>query len=175
MTNRLRTCQAGAANEGLLELAACQAVPMHARSLVIASVAGYLVLVAGLMGLIFAHSVIAVGIPAIAVQVLGLALMVWARLTFRARSFHFAANPTEGGLVTTGPYRFVRHPIYSAILVAAVPAVLTHLSWQNVVFGTVMLLGIAIRIAAEERLVTERYPEYVEYAKRTKRLVPFVI
>jgi len=148
---------------------------VRARPLVIASVAGYLVLVAGALGLVADRAAIAVGPVAIGVQIAGLALMVWARLTFRARSFHFAANPTEGGLVTTGPYRFVRHPIYSAILVAAVPAVATHFTWMNLGCGVVMLLGIVIRIAAEERLVTERYPEYADYAKHTKRLVPFVL
>lgn len=52
----------------------------------------------------------------IALQVAAAALMLWARLTFGTRSFHAAANPTAGGLVTTGPYRFWRHPIYAAIL-----------------------------------------------------------
>jgi hypothetical protein len=37
-------------------------------------------------------------------------------LTFGARSFHAGANPTDGGVVTAGPYRFFRHPIYAAIL-----------------------------------------------------------
>jgi protein-S-isoprenylcysteine O-methyltransferase Ste14 len=37
-----------------------------------------------------------------------------ARVTFGRRSFHAAANPTAGGLVTTGPYRLIRHPIYTA-------------------------------------------------------------
>ena len=47
-------------------------------------------------------------------QLLGLALMIWARLTFGLRSFRFAANPTQGGLVTKGPYRYIRNPIYAA-------------------------------------------------------------
>ena len=42
--------------------------------------------------------------------------MLWARLTFGWRSFHAGARPTEGGIVTRGPYHWVRHPIYLAIL-----------------------------------------------------------
>jgi len=147
---------------------------MKDKTLVAVSVVGYLVLVAGVAALIRFHAAIAVGPVAQGVQILGVALMIWARLTFRRRSFHVGANPTEGGLVTTGPYRFVRHPIYSAIVVMLAPAVATHPYWQSLVAGGVVLVGIAIRIAAEEHLVRQRYPEYADYAKRTRRLVPYV-
>src|SRR5713101_347897 len=52
----------------------------------------------------------------ITVQILALGLMLWARVTFGRRSFHAGANPTAGGLVTRGPYRFLRHPIYAAAM-----------------------------------------------------------
>jgi len=100
--------------------------------------------------------------------------MIWARVTFGMRSFHAAANPTEGGIVTTGPYRFLRHPIYAAILYFLWTGVASHASVLSVTAGVVATLGIAGRIVTEERLVTERYPEYREYAARTKRVVPFV-
>src|SRR5512141_1042392 len=57
----------------------------------------------------FCHVLFANRPLAIAFQVLAAALMLWARLSFGSRSFHAAANPTEGHLVTTGPYRFIRH------------------------------------------------------------------
>ena len=60
------------------------------------------------------------------VQVAAVLLMVWARMTFGRRSFHAAANPTAGGLVTWGPYRYWRHPIYSAILLFLWSGVLSH-------------------------------------------------
>lgn len=43
--------------------------------------------------------------------------MAWARLTFGRRSFHASAVPTAGGVETRGPYRFIRHPIYTAACV----------------------------------------------------------
>ena len=62
------------------------------------------------------HALFGSGRVTIAIQVCAGALMIWARVTFGMRSFHGAANPTAGGLVTTGPYKYIRHPIYAAIL-----------------------------------------------------------
>jgi len=85
-------------------------------SLKLASIVGFLAMVAALVGLIYGHSLLGESPVPIGVQVLAVALMIWARVTFGGRSFHAAANPTEGGVVTSGPYRFLRHPIYAAAL-----------------------------------------------------------
>jgi protein-S-isoprenylcysteine O-methyltransferase Ste14 len=144
-------------------------------SLKLVSLAATSVLVASTLGLLFARWLFAVGPAAIGLQVVAAALMLAARLTFGARSFHAGANPTEGGLVTGGPYRFIRHPIYAAILLFTWAGVGSHLSILSAALGTVSSAAIAVRIATEERLVTAAYPEYAEYARRTKRLIPFVI
>jgi protein-S-isoprenylcysteine O-methyltransferase Ste14 len=109
----------------------------------------------------------------IAVQAAAVLLFLWARATFGLRSFHAAANPTEGGLVTTGPYRWLRHPIYAALLLFSAAGAAAHFSRGSLLF-LVVAAGAALRIAAEEKLIVERYPEYREYARRTKRLVPFL-
>ncbi|HEY4575030.1 MAG TPA: hypothetical protein VIJ26_13725, partial [Thermoanaerobaculia bacterium] len=73
-------------------------------------------LVLAIVGLLYTHSLLGHGPVSIGLQAVAVLLMIWARVTFGMRSFHYAANPTEGGLVTTGPYRTMRHPIYAAIL-----------------------------------------------------------
>jgi protein-S-isoprenylcysteine O-methyltransferase Ste14 len=108
-------------------------------------------------------------------QVAGLLLMLWARFTFGLRSFHYAANPTQGALVTSGPYRYVRNPIYAAAWLIIWIGVAVQWSLPNACLGVVIAGGLALRIACEEQLLRATYPEYEEYAKRTKRLVPFVI
>ena len=78
------------------------------------SMLGLVVMIGALIGL-YKIGVLFTAQPiAIALQLMAVALMVWARVTFGRRSFHAAANPTAGGLVTTGPYRIIRHPIYTA-------------------------------------------------------------
>ena len=107
-------------------------------------------------------------------EVTAVALMVWARLTFGRRSFHAAANPTAGGLVTTGPYRYIRHPIYTAVCLFGWAGVLAHWSLINVLLGALLLVGAVGRMLCEERLIIEAYPEYRDYARVTWRMVPYI-
>ncbi len=103
----------------------------------------------------------------IAVQVGAVLLLLWARLAFGRRSFHAAATPTEGGLVTSGPYRYIRHPIYTAFAVFSGAGAAAHWSWASALLGALVLGGALLRIFCEEVMVTARYPEYRRYAATT--------
>src|SRR5437867_176853 len=133
-----------------------------------------LVLMVAVVSLLLRRSLFARGPILIALQVVAAALMLWARVTFGARSFHAGANPTGGGLVTTGPYRFVRHPIYSAVLLFLWAGVAAHGSILSLLTAVVATAAVAMRIVTEENLVAETYPEYAEYARHTKRIIPYV-
>jgi protein-S-isoprenylcysteine O-methyltransferase Ste14 len=76
--------------------------------------------------------------------------------------------------VTSGPYRLVRHPIYSGILVAGLGTALA-LSWWWLI--AVALAGVYFLYSAriEERFMTDRFPDdYPGYRSSTKMLVPFI-
>jgi len=139
------------------------------------SLVAFLVAVLALAGLAYGGWILGTGPVTIGLQGLAILLMIWARITFGVRSFHAAANPTEGGLVTTGPYHFVRHPIYTAALLFTWTGIAAHLSWKSAVLGLVVTAGLWGRMVFEERLVVQKYPEYVEYARRTKRVLPGVL
>lgn len=138
------------------------------------SILGVVVMIGALVGL-YKIGVLFTAQPiAIVLQLIAVGLMVWARVTFGRRSFHAAANPTAGGLVTTGPYRFIRHPIYTAACLFGWGPIVVHWSLVSVAFGILLLLGALVRMMCEERLVKQKYPEYVEYARVTKRMVPYL-
>lgn len=138
------------------------------------SLVGTLAMAAGLIGLYSIGSLLSWNPIAIAVQVLAVGLMVWARLTFKWRSFHASAGPTAGGLVTTGPYHYIRNPIYTAACLIGWAGVLVHWSVPSLAWGALLLAGALTRILCEERLLVEAYPEYRDYAKATRRMIPYV-
>jgi protein-S-isoprenylcysteine O-methyltransferase Ste14 len=138
------------------------------------SIAGFAAAVAALLWLARRDSLFGVGPISIGLQVAAFAFMVWARIVFGVRSFHAAANTTEGELVTNGPFAFVRNPIYAAVVVFTWTGVAAHFSAFNAALGCVVLLGMLVRIFFEEQMLRARYPEYTAYAQRVKRLVPFV-
>ncbi len=140
----------------------------------IASLFGLVMMVVGLVGLILRQQVLSSSVPVILLQVSAIALMLWARLTFGLRSFHATASPTEGGVITTGPYRWLRHPIYTAVCLFGWACWVGHRSWFSAGMAGVLTAGAIVRMLAEESVLVVRYPEYVEYARKTKRMIPYV-
>jgi protein-S-isoprenylcysteine O-methyltransferase Ste14 len=138
------------------------------------SVAAFASMVAGLVGLFYSDGLFAGHPLVIAIQVAAFALMVAARITFGRRSFHAAANPTEGGLVTTGPYGYLRHPIYAAILYFIWAGALDHFSWRVLAYAEMITAGAFTRMHIEEYLLVRKYPEYRPYKARVRRIVPYV-
>jgi protein-S-isoprenylcysteine O-methyltransferase Ste14 len=138
------------------------------------SILGYIIAVIALVILVFRSSFLGEGYIAVAVQVLAALLMIWSRITFGSRSFHASADPTEGGLVTSGPYHYLRHPIYASIIYFFWAGIFSHLEIWNAILGFIATGGLFLRIFLEEKLVVKKYPEYSGYAAKTKRIIPFI-
>ena len=103
--------------------------------------------------------------------------LVW--LTLRANSF---AAPVikiqkERGhkVVSTGPYAYVRHPMYAGVLLFILGAPLLLGSWWGLLAGALIIVLIGVRAVLEERMLTAELEGYAEYAERVRyRLVPRV-
>lgn len=110
----------------------------------------------------------------IAGQMAGLALIGWSRVTFRRQQFRFVPEPGSGSLVRTGPYRLIRHPIYAGALLVVWSSLLGYPSWLHVGIGLIACVPMPFRISVEEEFLQGHYPEYAEYARTTKRVIPFI-
>src|SRR4051812_21439507 len=110
----------------------------------------------------------------IGLQIAAAALWLWARIAFGRRSFHPGPEPTPGGIVTRGPYRHVRHPIYTAVSVLAWPAALADGSPAAIALAALVTGAAVTRMLCEERLLQRMYPDYAAYARTTRRMIPFV-
>src|SRR4051794_4019512 len=105
----------------------------------------------------------------------GLGFAIWARVQIGHNWGTPMTQKDEPELVTNGPYRLVRHPIYAGILVAGVGTAVA-LRWLGLI--AVVLAGIyfVYSAAVEERYLTEQFPaDYPVYKRSTKMLIPFVL
>ena len=138
--------------------------------------AAVVVAVAAIGAMVWRREILATTAWAVVLQVLAGALMIWARLTFGFRSLHMGPEPTPGGLVTTGPFRFLRHPLYASMLWWVWAATASHISWIGTVLASLVTASFWFRMLAEERELLLAFPEtYPDYMRRTRRVIPFVI
>jgi len=77
-------------------------------------------------------------------------------------------------LVRSGPYAIVRHPIYSGLILGAFGVALWTHGWLSVLYAVVLFVFFDIKSRTEERWLTEKYPDYPEYRRRVRKLIPWV-
>jgi protein-S-isoprenylcysteine O-methyltransferase Ste14 len=104
------------------------------------------------------------------------ALLIWARAYIRGQYTGHVEVKTDHRLITSGPYRVIRHPSYSGLLLMTFGVVLGYASMIGLAGILFLLLpGLAYRMVVEERLLIEMFgEEYRAYQQRTKRLIPFL-
>jgi protein-S-isoprenylcysteine O-methyltransferase Ste14 len=105
---------------------------------------------------------------------LGLGFAIWARLHIGRNWGIPMSQKDDPELVTSGPYRLVRHPIYSGILLAGIGTAVA-LNWLWLI--AVALAGLYFVYSAlnEERYLTEQFPDtYPPYQHSSRMLVPFI-
>lgn len=124
-------------------------------------------------------STLAIGVlggVGLALFVLGNALMYWSRLVL-GRSFRLGAVPPgdQDRLIVNGPFAWIRHPMYSAVLLMSVGLGLTLRSVPFLLAFGLLAMTIPRLIPVEEDQLRQAYGEqYASYCKRTRRLFPFL-
>jgi len=115
------------------------------------------------------------GLVGVALCALGLGLAVWARVNLGRNWGMPMSRKEQPDLVTSGPYAYVRHPIYTGMLMAMLGSAIGESAFWSI---PLVMFGIYFVYSArrEEALMTEQFPQqYPAYRKRTKMLVPFAL
>jgi protein-S-isoprenylcysteine O-methyltransferase Ste14 len=125
-------------------------------------------------GSLAVHSLILAAIGAL-LFACGIALAVWARLHLGRNWGMPMTQRAEPELVTSGPYRFVRHPIYSGLLTAMVGTALVN-NLLGLIVVAVLVAYFCYCGIVEERNLSATFPKaYPEYRSKTKMLFPFLL
>lgn len=111
----------------------------------------------------------------LAVEIAGAALALWTLWTWRLGRFNVLPDVLPGAkLVTSGPYRFIRHPMYAALLLGALGLVGNAPTPLRIATWVVLLIDFLFKLSYEETLLAMRFPEYDAYRLTSKRLIPWV-
>ena len=105
----------------------------------------------------------------------GLIFCVWARFTLGRNWSGIVILKGGHELITSGPYKFVRHPIYTGLLTMFVGTaiVLGHIA--GIIAMPFVIVSLWVKLRSEEQLMLKKFPnEYAAYQQRVKRLIPFV-
>jgi protein-S-isoprenylcysteine O-methyltransferase Ste14 len=99
---------------------------------------------------------------------------VWARVHL-GRNWSGNVTVKEGHeLIHTGPYRYVRHPIYTGILTGAIGTAICSGTLRAALGLTVLAAAFIVKLRAEERFMRETFPgQYQKYCEEVPALVPF--
>ena len=111
-----------------------------------------------------------------ALTFLGLLFTVWARIYLGRNWSGVAAVKADHELITGGPYRWVRHPIYSGLALAFLGMAIAGGQWRGVLSIVLVLIAIVQRIVVEERFMLQQFGvAYDAYARQVRALVPGLI
>ena len=111
-----------------------------------------------------------------AITVYGLVFTLWARRTLAGNWSSDVTFKRDHELIRLGPYRFVRHPIYTGLLVMCLGTALQIGQLRGGLSVLLVTTGFWIKLNQEERLLLEHFPEgYPAYQKQVKALIPFLL
>jgi protein-S-isoprenylcysteine O-methyltransferase Ste14 len=116
-----------------------------------------------------------ISLLAYAFLILSIVLVLWAMATMQKSKLRILPEPSPNAtLITNGPYHFIRHPMYTAILLGSVGLLINHFTWMRLSMVIALAIVLIIKLTWEEKMLSKKFGEYMDYMKHTKRILPFI-
>jgi protein-S-isoprenylcysteine O-methyltransferase Ste14 len=94
----------------------------------------------------------------------------------RLGNFNIVPEIKDGAsLVVSGPYKYVRHPMYSSLILGVLGVVVYHFCFINIIALFVMIVAVYLKATKEEELWLKHHSEYESYMSKTKMVIPFIL
>jgi protein-S-isoprenylcysteine O-methyltransferase Ste14 len=109
-------------------------------------------------------------------ELIGVFLGLWALFTMKLRNLSALPEITPNSpLQTGGPYRWIRHPMYSALLLATLALIIEEFSYWRGLTWLVLFVDLWFKLQFEEMLLVKTFSQYREYQMHTRKLIPWIL
>jgi protein-S-isoprenylcysteine O-methyltransferase Ste14 len=116
-----------------------------------------------------------IALAGLGLAVCGIGLSIWARLVLGENWSSFPSVKQNHRLIMTGPYRLVRHPIYTGLLIALLGSALQYGLVRSFLAVLTCAVGLYLKVAVEEEFMVQRFGEaYLRYCRKVSALVPYL-
>lgn len=108
-------------------------------------------------------------------QLIGLLLAFWAVYEMRISRLSVLPDLQAGSsLVTSGPYKIIRHPMYTSLFLVYTPLTLETPSFYKYLFFCLLAVVLFAKITYEEKQLAQNFPEFKNYQNNSYILLPFI-
>jgi len=106
----------------------------------------------------------------------GIGLGLWSIWSMRITAIQITADiAPDSNLVTDGPFEFVRHPIYLAVILVSLGLLLNEVTTLRIISALLLTFDLVIKAMYEEKLLVAYFKKgYEDYQKKTKMFIPFI-
>ncbi len=109
------------------------------------------------------------------IQIFGILIGSWAIFTVKIGNFNVQPEVKSDLLIVKGPYKWIRNPMYLAVILFYFPIVFQNYNWINSIVFIMLIIVLILKILREEKFLKLKFGEdYLNYKIKTKRLIPFL-
>ena len=109
------------------------------------------------------------------IQIFGFVVASWAIFEMQKSKINIAPTPIKGAiLVDTGMYKWIRHPMYTSLLLVFIPMMIKNYNPLNLSIFIIFSINLILKLEYEETLLLKFFTEYTDYQKRTWKIIPFI-
>jgi len=124
---------------------------------------------------LFSHGVLS-SIVAVSIFLVGLLIGLWAINHNKRGNFNIQPKLKEGcQLVTTGAYNYIRHPMYTSVIIMMLAVLVSTPTLLELLFFIMLIMVLVLKAKREERLWCGHDEEYIAYKRRTKLFIPYIL
>ena len=99
----------------------------------------------------------------------------WAVFSMNNQTINVLPDVRDNATLTkSGPYKLIRHPMYTSVLTMLLGLLLNDFSFTSLLIYSCMVFVLLYKISIEERILLAKFPDYKEYSTTTKKLIPFI-